>query len=289
MVRIGIIGSENSHALAFSQLINLSGKYPDLRVVAIYGEDAEASQRIFDECGLDFIATDGRDMLGRIDALMVTSRNGALHAGYARPYIEAGLPMFIDKPIANDGTEAYELLKLAKAKGVPIMGGSSVKFAPDTLALRDAAQKMAAEGKLMGGHVWAPVQMVNPYGDFYFYSSHLIETAMMIYGFSPKAVRAIRTDAGVSAILEYQDFAVQLSYLEQAYHYGGTVLGKDQAVTREISLEGCYDGEVEHFAQLVRTGKMPQPIEALAIPIFALNAIERAYETGLPQEIALPS
>ena len=50
MFKIGIIGSENSHAAAFSEIFNLSGTYDDVRVTAIWGEDMEASRKIAEKC-----------------------------------------------------------------------------------------------------------------------------------------------------------------------------------------------------------------------------------------------
>lgn len=288
MYRIGIIGSENSHAMAFSEIFNNTDRYPDMRVVGIYGEDAAESRRVAEKCGVELIVGRAGDMLGRVDAMMVTSRNGALHADYARPFIEAGLPTFIDKPIANGGAEAYDMLKLARDKGVPVMGGSSVKFTDTVLALKAAAATAAKEDKLVGGHVWAPVQMVNPYGNFYFYASHLMEVAMMIFGFEPGAVQAVRREKGVGVVLAYDRLCVQLSYTDKVYGYGATVLTADGADTRAISLEACYDAEVEHFADMLRHGKMPQTIEEMALPVFALNAVEKAYETGEAQAFALP-
>ena len=52
MIRIGIIGTENSHALGFAKLINVSGRYPQLKVVSLYGEDPQASLKIQQECGV---------------------------------------------------------------------------------------------------------------------------------------------------------------------------------------------------------------------------------------------
>ena len=144
MFRVGIIGSENSHAMAFSEIFNLSGKYDDIQVVAIYGEDEEASKKISEKCGVPMMKPE--EMLGKVDAIMVTSRNGKFHPGYARPFIEAGLPAFLDKPIANDGKEAEEIIALARAKGVPVMGGSSTKSVKDTLGLKAVADAAKAEG-----------------------------------------------------------------------------------------------------------------------------------------------
>ena len=59
MFRVGIIGSENSHALAFTKIFNLSGAYEDIRVVGVWGEDPEASEKIKADFGLDI---DKRDI-----------------------------------------------------------------------------------------------------------------------------------------------------------------------------------------------------------------------------------
>ena len=283
MFRVGIIGSENSHAMAFSELYNLSGAYDDICVAAVWGEDGEASRKIAEKCGVQIVRPE--EMLGAVDAVMVTSRNGALHAGYARPFIEAGKPAFIDKPIANDGREAASLIGLAVERHVPVMGGSSLKLVDGTLAAKAFADEQKAKGGLLGGFVYAPVSMENPYGGFYFYASHLVETALTVFGYDPAFVSAARTKAGVSCTLEYADFCVSMCYTDGVYNYGATVLGKEGAFMRAITLEDAYAREGAHFAAMLRTGDMPQPAQDIVKPVLVLNAIEKAYETGERREI----
>ena len=278
MYRIGIIGSENSHAMAFSEIFNLSGQYDDIRVVAIYGEDEEASRKVSEKCGVEMMRPE--EMLDKVDAIMVTSRNGKFHPGYVRPFIEAGKPAFIDKPIANCACEAEEIIAFAREKGVPVMGGSSTKMVKDTLELKDIAQAALKEGKLLGGHVYAPVSMVNDYGNFYFYASHLAEICLMIFGFHPIAVQAVRTAGGVTAILEYDGFAVTISYTEGAYNYGATVLTKDRAVHMPVDLSDCYAAEIAHFVHMLKTGEVPQCDHDITFPVRLLNAIEKSYLEG---------
>lgn len=136
MFRVGIIGSENSHAMAFSEIFNLNNKehYPDIQVAAVYGENQAASEAVRDRCGAEIMAPE--EMLGKVNAVMVTSRDGALHAKYARPFIQAGIPAFVDKPLTRDVDEAMDLMRLAKRKGVPIVGGSSLKYPEDLQELK---------------------------------------------------------------------------------------------------------------------------------------------------------
>ena len=64
---------------------------------------------------------------GEIDGLVVTARHGDNHYKYAKPYIDSGIPMFIDKPITIDEAEAVTFMRALKAKNVRISGGSSLK------------------------------------------------------------------------------------------------------------------------------------------------------------------
>ena len=156
MFRIGILGAENSHAMAFTEIFNglkpeYSGEFDDMRVVAVGGHYPEANRAVFDRGRLEFIAEKPGDMLGRVGAVMVTARDGRLHAPFARPFIEAGVPAFIDKPFTSDWAEAQRLAELAQAKGVPLAGGSGVKLCAGVARLRQAVA--GNPGGVLGGDV----------------------------------------------------------------------------------------------------------------------------------------
>lgn len=279
MKKIGIIGTENSHAMGFANLINVSMRHPQLKVVALYGEDLQASEKIQRECGVETVVAHPRDMLGKIDALMVTSRDGALHAKYASPFLESGIPAFIDKPFTRDCAEARELVALAEAHGANIMGGSGVKFVADVYALRTFARENAP----IGGHIWAPVSMDNAYGNFFFYSAHLVESCMMVFGYDPVAVNAHRSESGVSAVVRYPAFDVHLSFLDGVYHYGGTVLTAQGVMTREIRIDGFTEMLLDRFAAMLETGALPQPYGELIAPVDLMVAINKSFTTHREQ------
>lgn len=279
MFRIGIIGSENSHAAAFSKIFNTTDKYPDVKVVAIYGEDRAASERIYKEYGVERLCDHPSEMEGMVDAIMVTSRYGGLHFKYAKPFIEKGLPAFIDKPITCDPYEALELVRICASAKAPFVGGSSTRLVPDTLKFKAAADEARKNGKLSGGHVWAPVNMSNPYGGFWFYASHLVEIALTIFGYNPFEVKAVRTDSGVTAYLNYGAYGVHLSFVEGNYNYGATVIG-ESVTTGDIDISACYDYEVEEYVKMLRTGEMPQDAHDFVEAVCVMDAIRKSYETG---------
>ncbi len=284
MIRIGIFGSENSHALAFSRIFNGDDpRYEDLRVIAIGGEEDEASERVRSECGVEFLAKAPEDMLGHVDAVMITSRDGALHARYARPFVERGLPVFVDKPFTRSVAEAEALCTLAEKSGARLMGGSSVKLVEDVAALAAFARD-PANGRSIGGACWAPVSMHNAYGDFWFYASHLAEMCLRVFG-APEAAQTFRSGDDLTVIARYAGFDVTMHYTEGAYNYGATVLMGKAAMTRPVDISACYGLEAAQFAQMARGGAMPESFQELVLPVRFLDAIVRSLESGRMEKV----
>ena len=288
MFRVGILGAENSHAMGFAQIFNglrpeLEKEFADIHVVAVGGHYSEANQKVFEACGLDFIAEKPEDMLGKVDAIMVTARDGKYHADFVRPFIEAGIPAFIDKPFTSNPQEALELVRLAKAKGVPIVGGSSLKLCPDTEKL--AALVKECGKKLCSGDITAPVSMHNAYGGFWFYAAHLVEICLRVFGYDPKWVWASSHTGGVNAVLHYPEFEVTNHFIESAYHYSGTLNTTDGIIHQPIDINDFTVLECRSFAKMLRTGKMDFTYEELIRPVFVLAAIEKSFISGKAEAI----
>ncbi len=285
MYRIGILGSENSHAMAFAEIFNgvneaYRGEFEDIRVTGVFGTDAEANRKVFEKGGLEFIAESPEDMLGRVDAVMVTARDGKYHFPYARPFLEKGMPAFIDKPFTRSVEEAEQMIALARKTGSQLIGGSGVKLMREVAALKKAAQ----EQDVLGGDITAPVNMENPYGGFWFYSAHLVECCLTVFGEDPEWVFADR-NGGVTAIVHYPRYDVTCHFLPEAYHYAGTVCAKSGLKTAEISLDGIYAEECRGFARMLRTGKAEGDPHSLVMPVAVLAAMEKSFETGKPEKV----
>ena len=274
MFRIGIIGTENSHAAAFMGIFKNDPAYADMKVVCVGGMYPESNEALQKEYGVEILNTP-EEMIGKVDAAMITCRDGKYHAGYAKKFIEAGIPVFVDKPFTVDGQEARELIELAKAKKVPLVGGSAVKSAYDIVMLKTKVEEENAQVK--GGSMVAPLSMHNEYSGFYFYSSHLAEMCLNTFGYNPKAVTAIECNDNVTAMVEYDGFTVSLLFSEGAYQYFGQVVRADGIYARNIDISIIYRHECEEFATMLREGKMAHTYEQLAQPVFLLNAIYKSY------------
>ena len=278
MWKVGIIGTENLHARQFTGIFSGNGEYADIRVTHVGGMYPEANEKLKNEFPFVEVVENPLDMLGKVDAVMVTCRDGKYHAQFAKPFIEAGIPAFIDKPFTRDSVEAVELVRLAKEKNVPITGGSALKSAYDVLMLANEVAKAPQEVK--AGELIAPLSMENEYGGFYFYSAHLAEMTLKIFGYDPIEVTAQVCNNHVSVLTRYENYIITNKFVDGCYKYFGQIINKNGIYQREIDISLIFQHECEEFAQMLRTGQMKYSYQQLVAPVFYLNAVYESYTTG---------
>jgi len=283
MIKLALIGTENSHARAFTNIIynghaQLGGvPYADIKIIGLCGTNPDENKLLQEMTHGDAeISDDPHAWVGKADAVMVTCRHGAKHYPSVKPYIEAGTPAFIDKPITIDPAEAIELVKLAKEKNVPICGGSTCGFVDGTQSARVLKKKLE---KVYGGSVSAPVSLKNEYGDFFFYSQHLVQIMTQVFGTDIDSIIAVGREDAATFIARYADYDVTGHYGSAGY--SATIYEKSQVFHKDIDLAAdSYLSEFRRFEHMVRTGGMPESYEDLIAPVFILNAIYESINTG---------
>jgi len=141
-IRLGIIGTDTSHVIAFTEMLNDSSSpdyVPGARVVAAYkggSPDVESSYTRVDKFAeelrtkwkVEFVS-DIPTLCRKVDGVLLESGDGRVHLAQVKPVIAAGKPVFIDKPLASTLEDAREIARLAKAAGVPWFSASSLRFA----------------------------------------------------------------------------------------------------------------------------------------------------------------
>lgn len=284
MFKIGVIGSDNSHAEAFSQLVNLPDakgeyKYPDFRVTGIFGLDAERTKQVAEDGKIEFIAQKPEDLIGKVDAVMVVFRHGDLHAKYAVPFIEAGIPTWIDKPFAIKNEDAKRIIEASKKHNTLVTGGSTCKYAYDILNIKNAVENGSRIGKIKSAMVNFPAELTNEYGGLYFYGAHLVEMTLAAFGYSPKSVVATEQNENVVAVLKYDNYQVIMNFIPDASQYYAVVFGESGTMIREIDINIVYMLGFDKFAGMLRSGKMPVPYENLFAPVEVANAIVSSFES----------
>ncbi len=140
MFRVGILGTENSHATKFASIFNTPDAagnfvYPDFKVTALYAMEKEPSEKIKNDIDPSItIVNSIEEMISLVDCIMVTARHGKYHAEMALPFIEKGMPAFIDKPFTIDIAEGRKILETARKNNVPLCGGSGI-FLPSAISV----------------------------------------------------------------------------------------------------------------------------------------------------------
>jgi len=107
---------------------------PEVELVAVADVDAARADAIAREIGCRAVR-DFRDLIGDIDIASVAVPTESHHA-LARPLIEAGVHVLIEKPIAKTLEQADDLLRLAAARGALVAVGHQERFNPAFVALR---------------------------------------------------------------------------------------------------------------------------------------------------------
>src|SRR4051794_19418252 len=130
MLRLGIVGCDTSHVVAFSRQINHAGIGEDhwvegARVVAAYPGVSQIlppaavekyTATIRDECGVEIVAAPA-DLFERVDAVLIESSAGSVHAEQALPFLQRGMPAFVDKPFTCSAADARRLVEAAQESG----------------------------------------------------------------------------------------------------------------------------------------------------------------------------
>ena len=295
MYKIGIVGSDNSHADAFSKLMNIRDpqtgeyNYPDFRVEAIFGLDPVRTKEVADKGNIPTIVNDPSEMLGMVDAVMVVFRHGDLHLPYALPFIEAGIPTWIDKPFTIKNEDCVKLVEAAKKSGALVTGGSTTKYLPDIQTIKRAVENGSRIGKPLAAVMNFPAELVNEYGGIFFYGHHLCEMCLMAFGYRPLSVSAVETAGMVTAVVKYPTYNVTLNFLGAAHEYYAVVNGDKGAILREIDMGITYKSGFEKFAEMIRTGRQPLAYSELYAAVAMLNAIKESYESGREVAIEIPN
>lgn len=72
------------------------------------------------------------DMTGGIDAVFISNgeKDGSDHLKLAKPFLEKGIPTFIDKPFSSNLKDAKEIVRLAERHKAPIFNASILSYVP---------------------------------------------------------------------------------------------------------------------------------------------------------------
>lgn len=164
-IRLGVLGlsAGNGHPYSWSAIFNgyddehmkecpfpviysylKEKKFPDSAIEAgkvthIWTQDREISEKVSKASRIPIIVDNPLDMIGKVDAILLARDDAENHFQMAEPFLVAGLPVFIDKPLAYSVEEAKKIFSLEKYEG-QIFTCSSLTYAQE-LILSEAQRR----------------------------------------------------------------------------------------------------------------------------------------------------
>jgi predicted dehydrogenase len=287
-LRIGIIGAENSHTIGFGRMFNTDKKFPAAEVKYVWGETDEFARNAAEKGNIPNIVKDPREMLGKIDALIVDHRHAKYHLEAATPFIKEGIPTFVDKPFCYRAAEGEEFLELARKHGTPVTSYSSIAHSASTF---DIKEQVASMEKIKQVVRTGPVEMDSKYGGIFFYGVHIVQPLMYMFGEDIERVRVTRNGQTGSANLVYKNgLFVTLILKNIARGWETFVETEDGLIELKSRVEEsdpalCYTAMVDMF----RTGREPRTHESILNCVRVLEALERSVASQEWEDVLIPN
>ena len=128
---IGVGSLGRHHARNFAELL----RERRIGSVTVCDSNGEVAAKVAADNGLDRSVTDWRELLGSVDAVSIATPTET-HCNIAVPFLESGVHVLVEKPIALTLQEADKMIAAAKGSGAKLMVGQLERFNPAMVALR---------------------------------------------------------------------------------------------------------------------------------------------------------
>jgi predicted dehydrogenase len=283
-MRIGLVGIESDHAEDALRLFNREQRWPGYEVVALWGAavDAARAQRLATGYGVGWIAPEPEAMTGRIDAVIVGARHAGLHAAHALPYLERGIPAFVDKPLALSVADAQTMLDAAEASRALLLSGSALRWQADAVALKAQATTLGRLTKVMATGTFYPD---SEYGGPAFYAVHAVELALEFAGQGIADITVVEASDETMTITGRGRLAdVEIRLVRpaegQSSRFAVDLEGQGGKASREIALPDDYMAPVyAQFVGMIERGTAPLTRRELLAPVRVLEVVNGALAT----------
>lgn len=288
VVRIGIIGLDTSHSIAFTKTIN----NPDdeamkgYNVVAAYPYGSRSIESSYSripqytveikEMGVEVVDSIG-DLLNMVNVVLLETNDGNLHLEQAMEVFRAGKTVFIDKPVAGSLKDTIAIFKAAREYNIPVFSASSLRWARNALPIRQGE----LVGKVLGADTYSPAHLEPSHPDLFWYGVHGVETLFTVMGTGCREVVRIHQEQTDVVVGTWDDGRLGTFRGKRAGSagYGGIAFGEEGI--HEI---GPYEGYRPMMVEIIKffkTGIAPvSPEETIEIFAFMEAADESKRRGG---------
>ena len=273
-IKVGIIGLDTSHVIAFTRALNdPSDKnfIPGFRVVAAYkggSPDVKSSRTRIDKFTEEVrdkwhvkIVKDIPSLCSMVDVVLLESVDGRKHLEQVKPVFAAHKPVFIDKPLAGSYKEGKEIYELGKAAHDPWFTASSLRFWSETKRLKHPA----GIGQVLTYDVLGPTIREPHVPSLFNYGVHAVEMLYELMGPGCETV-SMQTSGNEDVVIgKWKDgrLGVMRGFSSGLYAFSITVYGTKGVLHSQGGSHG-YGGLLQQITTFFKTRVPPvDPRESL--------------------------
>ena len=207
------------------------------------------------DCGVEIVDS-LEAMKGRVDAMLVLSVCGSDHLSGARPFLEAGIPTYVDKPFACSLHDALEMLRLAKEHNALLYHTSALPFAAEVVEFR---QRFERRGPVHGAISYGPAKRHARNPGLFHYGVHSVALLFELMGGGCESVANEFTEGAEVATGRWTDGRIGTlrGNRRGATGYGFLAFCENGVVHRTVSTRYAYRNLCESIVDAFETGTPP--------------------------------
>jgi predicted dehydrogenase len=305
MFKIGVLGfSEgNGHPFSFSAIINgfeekgfadvgWPGIYDYLRrrpeedfgidgmtVTHVWMPQREMARALSMGCRVATVVDRPDQMLSHVDGVLIARDDWTSHLGLARPFLEQGVSVFIDKPLTLSADELEWFLPYVRSG--KLMSCAGLRYAVELDPVRNGRGDY-------GGIRSIRCAVTN---DWDKYGVHMIDAAFTMTAARPVSVRRLESATHESYFMEMDDGSTLLieAHGPVGPLFNVSVVGRGKASTHDLRDNfSSFRRLLQDFVRMLRTGDAPIPPRDVELSIRTLMAGKFASVGGRPIRIDEP-
>jgi len=252
------------------------------RVTHIWTDDPADAAHVARASLIPNVVERAEDVIGHVDAVIVSTDKGHEHVERCRPFVEAGLPIFVDKPLTDNEPDLVQFEEWVRA-GKRIMSSSCMRYAKEFWPYRTSTHEL---GRIRYATITTPKSWER-------YGIHALEGVYPILGPGFVSARNTGTEDRNIVHLKHESGAdVVIAAIGDMYGaFGVLTLGgtSGHAAVGFGDTFYAFKAQLLAFVEYLQTGQRPFPfsetVELMKIIIAGIRSREQGGREVFLSEI----
>jgi predicted dehydrogenase len=219
-------------------------------VTHIWCQDIRLSKHISASSKIPNIVDHYRDMLHCVDAILLARDDAENHYIFSKFFLEAGIPIYIDKLIAYNQNEANKIYNLQKFEN-QIFTGSALAYSPDFMVKKDELE--------LGNLIYVDACVMNRLNK---YGIHIIEPTLKLIGQQGK-ILSIKKISNINhdiILLRFKS-GLKISFTALGTPYSPITIRlfgtNGYQVLTHLNTFQAFENALNHFIKIIKHEALP--------------------------------